>query len=123
MPRELPISTGVITPHPGPLPVEGRGKNELRVGYQYAPSALYGFCFVICMCGTRDVLRIKSRNVGRVPSPLNGEKVAEGRMRGGHIRDFSLHVRHDKFGVRKSDGSLSSRPSTLTYERHQLYSP
>jgi hypothetical protein len=28
------------------------------------------------------------RNIRRVPSPLNGEKVAEGRMRGGHASDF-----------------------------------
>jgi hypothetical protein len=29
----------------------------------------------------------------RVPSPLNGEKVAEGRMRGGHARDSGSHLR------------------------------
>lgn len=46
-------------------------------------------------------------NVLRVPSPLNGERVAAGRMRGGKTRGFD-------FGEERQSGSLASPLLTLT---------
>jgi len=49
----------------------------------------------------------KATSIPRVPSPLNGEKVAEGRMRCGYTHDF---------GLRFAGGysQLTSSPLTLT---------
>jgi len=51
-------------------------------------------------------------NAHRVPSPLNGEKVPEGRMRGGRVEDFDLRERLQGAAV----GVITPHPNPLPVE-------
>jgi hypothetical protein len=52
-----------------------------------------------------------SISVDRVSSPLNGEKVAEGRMRGGHARGFGSSI--ETMSRQSTSSPLTLNPSPL----------
>src|SRR5215207_4182321 len=59
----------------------------------------------------RGETRVNSVSAHRVPSPLNGEKVAEGRMRGGNTRDSDSALRSST-----SIGVTTPHPNPLPVE-------
>jgi hypothetical protein len=92
-----------------PLRGEGTAHRRARtIGVLFAPSSRLGVRFEEVTSATRAKTHIElSVDARCVPSPLNGEKVAGGRMRGGNARGFdSREITHKR--------SLALPPLTLT---------